>query len=387
MMASILVSLLYYFVFIHVNYASLAAGQLVFPVPSGQYAVAHSTLKLTDDSRVDPYDPNHGKRNVMISLFYPIPRYACEQTCPIPYMPTITATYVDAFAAQYGVPNGTFGSIRMQVCCKPSRRVVKDVGKFPLVLFSPGLGGSRLLYNVLAESLASAGYAVATMDHTFEALVVEYPDGSFTPGLNASYWDPSIPGRLESLLGVRVEDGRFVLSQLGRKDVVRKLAPGSACGFNTSRVAFYGHSFGGATAISALMNDTRFTGAINMDGTQYGNQTDVKKPALLFGRAKPSPHNRTNDASWEGVWRHLKGWRRELGLEDSEHLTFGDVPLLLKLIRLPIPVKPIIGSLDGERSFEIITTYIEAFMDYVLKGKKSELFDGPSEKFPEIVVG
>ncbi|EOA82629.1 uncharacterized protein SETTUDRAFT_165100 [Exserohilum turcica Et28A] len=275
----------------------------------------------------------------------------------------------------------------MQVCCKPSRRVVKDVGKFPLVLFSPGLGGSRLLYNVLAESLASAGYAVATMDHTFEALVVEYPDGSFTPGLNASYWDPSIPGRLESLLGVRVEDGRFVLSQLGRKDVVRKLAPGSACGFNTSRVAFYGHSFGGATAISALMNDTRFTGAINMDGTQYGNQTDVKKPALLFGRAKPSPHNRTNDASWEGVWRHLKGWRRELGLEDSEHLTFGDVPLLLKLIRLPIPVKPIIGSLDGERSFEIITTYIEAFMDYVLKGKKSELFDGPSEKFPEIVVG
>jgi hypothetical protein len=225
------------------------------------------------------------------------------------------------------------------------------------------------------------------MDHTFESLVVEYPDGSVIPGLNASYWDPSIPGRLESLLDARVEDGRFVLSQLGRKDVVQKLAPGSERGFNTNRVAFYGHSFGGATAISALMKDTRFAGAINLDGTQHGTQTDVKKPALLFGRAEPSPHNRTNDASWEGVWKHLKGWRRELGLKDIEHSTFGDYPLLLKLIKLPTPVEPIIGSLDGERSFEIVTTYVEAFMDYVLKGRKSELFDGPSEKFPEIVVG
>jgi len=29
----------------------------------------------------------------------------------------------------------------------------------------------------------------------------------------------------------------------------------------------------------------------------------------------------------------------------------------------------------------------EAFMDYVLKGRKSELFDGPSKNIPEIIVG
>lgn len=378
-------------------FPSTSSALILFPVPKGKYAVGHNTAKLIDESRIDPYDPNHGKRNVMISLFYPIEHEACEQISPINYMPPTTAALFGQMAAEeYGVPNGTIETIRLQVCSKPSPRSIKEVGKYPLVLFSPGLTGIRLIYNFMAEKLASAGYAVATMDHTFEGAIVEYPDGTFTLGHNLSYWEspgqsgpiPNIT-KLNALLETRKEDSQFVLSQLGLRDVVNRLVPGASCAFNSAKAAFFGHSFGGATAISALMKDKRFAGAIDMDGTQYGNLTDTDKPAILFGRADPNSHNSTNDDSWPPTLDHLKGWKRELGLKDSGHLDFGDLPYLFKLGGIPVPdaLKSQLGSLDGERAVDIITTYVQAFMDQVLKGKTSELFDGPSDAYPEIVFG
>lgn len=365
--------------------------QLLIPAPKGQYAVGQSTLKLVDTSRTDPYDPSHGHRAVMTSLFYPVPKRSCTQICPVPYMPPVTASYIDASVAALGIPNGTFGSIRMQACCAVAPKAKKDITKVPVILFSGGLQGTRLLYSALAQTLASAGYAVVTMDHTYETSIVEFPDGTIIPGLNDTNFDPSVPGLLDSVLAIRAADARFVLTQLGLKSVVQKLIPGATCGFNVKKgnAAFYGHSFGGATAVSALMHDSRLSGAINLDGMQFGNLTDTKKPALLVGRAEPSPHNRTTDATWAKTWTHFKGWRREVAVGKIEHNTFGDTPLLVKLSGLPVSdgIKSVIGSLDGERSFTVITEVVQTFFDLVLRGKKTSLFEKGSKDLPEVVVG
>src|SRR5205823_6857895 len=125
-------------------------------------------------------------------------------------------------------------------------------------------------------------------------------------------------------------------------------------------------SLGGATAISTLSKDQRIVGAINMDGSQFGTLSDIYQPALYFGRADPSSHNRTDDETWATAWDHLKGWRRELGLRNSTHLTFGDASLVFKLLGVPLTdaIKEGIGGLDPARSFEVITTYVQAFMDF-----------------------
>lgn len=373
---------------------SYTSAQILIPEPNASYVVGHNTIKLTDTSRKDPYDPLHRPRNVMTSLFYPILRQDCPKICPIPYMPPATAALEDAAFSQFGIPNGTFESIALQVCCNTSSHSAQEATKAPLVLFSPGLGSLRHEYGALAQKVASAGYAVVTMDHVYEAPIVEYPDGSTVLGLNSSYWDPAIPGRLEALLDVRVADARFVLTQLGKRDVVKQLIPGATCGFDTKSgkgAAMYGHSFGGATAIAALMKDSRFAGAINMDGSQYGNLTDTKKPAVLFGRADPSPHNRTNDETWVAAWTHLKGWKREVALKGVEHITFSDMPLLVKLamdagLQIPKEVQEIVGTLDMTRSFELITRVVKEFFGFVFKGKQSDLLNGKAQGVPELVV-
>ncbi|KAF1995831.1 hypothetical protein P154DRAFT_333721 [Amniculicola lignicola CBS 123094] len=368
-------------------FASCPFAQVLIPAPKGLYAVAQSTVKLVDEARIDPYDPNHGKRNVMISLFYPVPRKECKKTCAVSYMPPMTAAYTQAFGAQSGIelPNGTITSLQLQVCCEHTPSAAKSVNRFPIVLLSPGLQGSRLLYSAMAQKLASAGFIVATLDHTYEAFIVEFPDGTFTPGLDSTFWDPSIPGRLEELLPVRVADGRFVLSQLGLKSVAQKLIPGITCGLDNKRAAFYGHSFGGATAVRALMDDKRFVGAINMDGTQFGTIDDFKQPVILFGRGAPSAHNGEDSETWRTLFDHAKGWKRELSLNQSRHLTFFDLPLLFKVAGISVSVE-VVGELDGQRSFDVISKYVEAFMDFTLKGRKSKLFDGPNEAYPEIEV-
>ncbi|KAF2867276.1 PAF acetylhydrolase family protein [Massariosphaeria phaeospora] len=367
------------------------SANVILPSPSGPYAVTQNTLKLTDESRVDSLDPKHGKRQIMVSSFYPVKSSACEKPCEIPYMSPNAAPIVEAFLGPFGIQGGALGKIRMQGCCKATCQESNGNGEIPLVFLLHGFGGTRLLHNALAQELASMGFAIITMDHTFESVLVEFPDGTVIRPLNDSSLDTTIPGRLESLQDIRVDDARFVMSQLGSKDVVAKLVPDSRCTFNAERAAVIGHSVGGSTSMKLLMKDLRFVGGLNLDGEQFGEITDMQQPAVLFGTTgvTPVPHNSTSDPSWAKTLDHLKGWKREIGLNNISHTGFTDISFLVGTGALDIPKEAadqFIGILDGKRSFEIFSTYVAAFLDFVLRGGKTALFDGPSEKFPEIVV-
>ena len=70
--------------------------------------------------------------------------------------------------------------------------VDRDRGGRPVVLYSPGLGGTRDSGTVLVEELVSRGYIVATIDHTHDATAVEFPDGRVeTPAIPDTPGDPS----------------------------------------------------------------------------------------------------------------------------------------------------------------------------------------------------
>src|ERR1700728_3584148 len=50
----------------------------------------------------------------------------------------------------------------------------------PLVVLSPGFTNSRSTLTALAEELASHGYVVAGIDHTYESRATAFPDGRVT---------------------------------------------------------------------------------------------------------------------------------------------------------------------------------------------------------------
>jgi dienelactone hydrolase len=369
------------------------AEPLLLPSPKGRYHVAHRTAKLVDHSRIDPYDPEGKERNVMISVFYPVERSVCSRICAVEYMPARTASVIDSYAvANYGVPDGTMEDIKMTVCCemKPNKAPNRHQ-KYPVVLFSPGLTNSRLQYNYHAASVASQGYAVVTVDHAFDGIIVEYPDGSFVSGMNDSYWYPDPNDWLsgtelfEAAVDHRIADAQFVLQQLKRESVVKRLIHSGASvkSLDTSHAAFYGHSFGGASAVASLTDrfHSEFAGAINLDGYQFGVRNETSRPVFLFGREDHAEN------AWEPSWPYYKGWKREISLAGSKHNTFGgDLAMIFKMRDVPInaQVEKTIGTLDANRGFDIIVTYVKAFLDFVLKGSPSGLLERPSDAYPEV---
>jgi pimeloyl-ACP methyl ester carboxylesterase len=182
----------------------------------------------------------------------------------------------------------------------------------------------------------------------------------------------------------------FVLDQLSVPSILSTLVPGPVSGLDTSKVGIYGHSLGGATAAQALLSDSRFVGGINLDGTFFGSVVErgLDKPFMLFAH---EGKNLSTDPTWSAIWPNLKGFRREFILNGSTHGTFMDLPEAADLIGLreefPQEVAELLGSIAGERSSQIIATYVSSFFDFILKGKKSELLDKQCKEFPEVTIG
>src|SRR5262249_37747523 len=57
-------------------------------------------------------------------------------------------------------------------------------GHCPVVISSRGLGSTGFNYTCLIEDLVSRGYVVASIEHTYTAVAVWFPDGRVAPRLN-----------------------------------------------------------------------------------------------------------------------------------------------------------------------------------------------------------
>jgi predicted dienelactone hydrolase len=81
----------------------------------------------------------------------------------------------------------------------------------PLIAASPGFTNSRSSLTALAEDLASHGYVVAGVDHTYESYATAFPDGRVTTSLAR---EASRRDRWEKVVAGRAADISFVLDEL-----------------------------------------------------------------------------------------------------------------------------------------------------------------------------
>ena len=360
--------------------SAISLKQTVIPKPNGTYGVNLKVMKLTDQSRIDPYAPTRQPRSVMVSAFYPSSFMSDCRPKLAEYAPRKSAAFLDQYFSPYGTSNGTFEVIRLEVC-QDDRRVTRHLQDFYVVLFSPGAGTPRLLYSAIAQAVASHGNIVVTIDHPYDAAIVEYPDGQSVLGLNIS----SVP-ELPRLTEVRAQDASFVLDQLSLPKVASQLLPCSGDRLKTDRAVIFGHSIGGAEAAATMLNDSRVIGGADLDGTIWGPVVEkgLDRPFLIFSSAVSNSYK---DASWKAIWSHLRGWKLELVLQNSVHDTFSDYPLLADLAGVKVPGasgSSLQGSIGGARAFQVIKTYIAAFIDFVHNGTSSELLQGPAQAFPDV---
>lgn len=169
--------------FLAISLLLSTAQALMVPPPTGLYSVAVKHFELIDSNRTDSLAPHpNTKRRFMSSVYLPVDAiYNCKSQT-VPYMPMLTARVFGQMGEQLGIPQGTLERFEMDFCDLSTIALDVDAGaekkQYPVAIFSPGYGGTRLVYGAMARSLASLGYIVFTLDHTYEASVVQFPDGS-----------------------------------------------------------------------------------------------------------------------------------------------------------------------------------------------------------------
>jgi dienelactone hydrolase len=335
------------------------------PRPTGPNDVGTRVMDLVDSTRVDPFVANGTKRELLVRFWYPA---AFTQACkPADYTSPMVWNY---FSQLLGI---ALPKVTTNSCLDAP---VTD-GAHPVVVFTPGYTGTFTDYTFLFEDLASRGYIVASVDHTYEATAVEFSDGRLVRSVLGSHLGDTWRGDEETLsfaVSVRLNDLQFVINELQRLNV--QADSPFAGQLDLSRMAVAGHSMGGSTALLAAEQEPRFKAGIVIDGVlQDSLASSTETPILLLaaGREKWSDAERR-------VWNGLHGSRLAVNLKGAEHVTPTDeVWLASDVIKT--------GSMGPDKTIAAIRNYIAAFLDANLLDKPMDpLLTGPSSEFPDAEV-
>jgi predicted dienelactone hydrolase len=388
--------------------ASTAPAKVRLPAPTGPYAVGTTSLHLVDRSRPDPWRPAE-HRELMVSVFYPAAEVSGHGVAP--QMAAGEAAGFDTFTgpANYGVDPGTvdWAATRTHAHVDaPARR-----GSRPVLLYSAGVADPRSWNTALVEQLASVGYVVVTIDHTYEVAAVEFPGhrvaGTVLPErLAEAERDGTLVALQKQVVAARVADTRFVLDALralhggGVPDAEHRRPPRNlASALDLKRVGMFGASAGGFTAAQAMDEDRRIRAGVDLDGTLgFGDdpahlelspvaEHGLDRPFLLMGSAGPGGSDHRTESSWRSFWAHGRGWRADLTLTGSRHGSYTDAEAILPQLRGRVSDETIdagIGTVDPARAIAAERAYVVSFFDRRLRSRDDGLLAGPSPRYPEI---
>jgi predicted dienelactone hydrolase len=341
--------------------------RLTLPRPIGPHRIGSVALHLVDRSR---------RRELMADVWYPAAagarRYpVAEWMSPAPLRALLASAGFDPDAAAGPRTAGHIGA-----------PALRDLGRRPVILFSHGSDGHRSEATIVVQELASHGYVVVTVDHTYGAYV-EFPDGRLvvpTEEFSLTPWD-------------HAHDIRFVLDRVGdlaagrNPDAGRRRLPtGLGAALDLRRVGMFGWSKG-ATATALVMNtDRRVRAGLGFDGPMQSQPpvAALDRPFMLM----TAEFTRAAEPAVEEFWSLLRGWRLDVRADGALHGSYCDhqwlIPQLAAITGMSDEeLAGWIGTLDPARAVRIQQAYPLAFFDLHLR-HRGHLLDGPSPAFPEV---
>ncbi|WP_435107950.1 alpha/beta hydrolase family protein [Nocardiopsis synnemataformans] len=412
--------------------AATDSGSVVLtpPEPTGPHAVGRTELHLVDPDRGHPWVEEATERDVMISIWYPAGDGAASGDNaasgdgaasgdnatsgdgtgtgePAPYVTPSVAGVLKSEMEQGGIHRDSvdFDAFRVNALQDVP---VADAGPFPVVLYSPGMEQSRFLNALHLEELASHGYVVAAMDHPYETLAVDMPDGRVLRTSAPSFSTES----LKEAVTVRRADTRLVLDGLtalseGLSPDAGGQEPPAGLGeaLDLDAVGMFGHSAGGLTAAEVMLEDERVDAGLDLDGTiGYHVGHEVWSEANLRGADRPfalltagragvelQPHHSGYSAGFRTFVEASSVDVLELYMAEGEHFSYTDHQWALPAIdealqpsnrSWPDLVEGSIGTVDPEESVRAQRAYVTAFFDAHLRGEREPILDGPSPDLP-----
>lgn len=357
------------------------------PKPTGTYAIGTRIERLVDPVRMEthlagPLRP----REIMVQIWYPaVPhhqhlasyRRRHETTLLSSYMAVLkTHSYKNAAVAASGAP-------------------------FPVLLFNPAWAGQRTQNTYQVEDLASHGFIVVGIDHTYNSRPVAFPDGRvlWTTDIHdiSDFQHTTVAQQIaigDKEVRIEAGDDALVLNTLSAAN----LDPRSPWfgRVDANDAGAFGHSFGGAVAAQICYQDSRVKAALNEDGWMFGDVfthgldkpylfMDDDTPAISPAQLKSADVQTRRESELDVTdMDNLDRTMRQFGgyyvlILGSKHFNFADRSLYSPIRRLTDS-----GSISPQRAHQIIEAYTLQFFSHYLLNKPAPLLAANHSPYKEV---
>ncbi len=355
-----------------------------FQRPSGPYGVGTETYGIKASQQQDKNKDALQPRDLTIQCWYPT-----EQKVSRPINPW--APRFAAFLEQHAEVFKQLELGKLRTYAQSNAPIATDQTSYPVILYSHGSSQMVGDNSSLCEELASHGYVVIGIDHPQEAIREFFSKGF--PLYN------EVKIRMENDMEQEIIDAECVLEYLEHLPadniLVGKL--------DLQNIGMAGHSFGGTVAVQLCRRDNRCKTAINMEGPLIGKDatTPFHKPLLfLLGSESWLSNPMTEEQiiqcfqTKENYLDAQQSYRTAIDvlasaacddahtvvIKGADHNAFVDLALIAQ--HSPIDMRS--GSLDAQRTHEIMKAYVCAFFDKYLKNEQPTLLDEQQARYPEV---
>lgn len=342
---------------------------VTLPLPQGDYGVGELPAILFSRSITPSTEGEADTRPLDMQIWYPVGKIFHGPRAP----------YLDAEIADLGEQSG-LTSVSLNAVVRTNARLGEQgecAKPHPLILFSPGYGELSQFYRTIIEPLVARGYVVAGINHAATSGVTRSGDGELTlaeaipfdlPAAELQAWH-------QKKIDDNVEDLDSAIARIALESSADTLIKGCV---DLQHIGLLGHSFGGATALEALVTREHYLAGVNLDGDLFGkHNTTPSNRAVLQMQMDISTLNEpgVRDNSIGERDQTLTGEHHWLEVAQSNHMDFSDHPWYLEYLQAEMALPP--GSLDPAQMVEIETRWLGAFFDRTLKGESVTLEELP----------
>ncbi len=330
---------LFYFCFLLNGCSSTGLFRLHdMPKPNGLYTVGTRQFDWINKNHKDEFSLDSTKnRRIMVQFWYP---GVLDKSNELLFY-CDNQTIVDELSKEYNIPAKFLNqALNVKTNSYSNLQPLVDKAKYPLIIFSHGKGGYKSQNTVQFEELASHGYVVVSVDHSYDAVITVFSDGtiaSYVSDDDKKVGDPVLADKItQKKLSARVSDVKFVLDKIWDDYSATSLYSI----IDTSRVGMFGHSFGVATTVLSTQLDTRIDVSAGLDGwfvPLSDNQLNngLKIPFLHIGRKSWGLFS-DNYEKMEKLMNNSKEKQAHYSVKRMQHFDFMDgsqsASLAIKLV-------------------------------------------------------
>ena len=356
------------------------------PASSGPYEVGTRIYELVDSSRREIYSGKEEARRFMIQVWYPSEISSSDQRAPWVadaeiFAPTL-ATYIDMpsfFLDHLGL---------VQMPAYRESKLAPSSTAYPVILFSHGWNGFNAQNSGQVIQLASHGYVVVGLQHTYGALITIFPDGTIAKNNPSAL--PGGAGTEEYESAAQILSEQWAGDMGFALDFLELQNNDETSSFHNlldlSNVGVYGHSTGGGAAIEFCGTDIRCKALLGMDPFMRPVSYEVLENGLsqpsffMFSQRWADELDSRNN---ELFHKFIPGVEQSWGvitINGTAHYDFTDIPLLSPLA----PQLGLKGPINGRQVILIVNDYLLSFFNATLKDESTNLFSEGPGKYSEV---